>query len=272
MNRINLSSKEWCELIFAGKNKEYGAYRIRMESTKRHIKAMVIVFLAVGLVILVNGFFNKGAAQNANLIVTVNGAHEFIDINQKPDDVPEPIIMDVPPVPIVESVRFLELVIVDDPLIKDEEMPITQADLSDVKGVIADVSHKGNTDGPGFVITDITEPVHADPAVTDKVVNYVEQMPSYPGGDSELMEFLQKNLVYPVVDQELGTQGTVRVRFVVEKDGSIGAVDILRPLSQGCDKEAIRVIKKMPKWIPGKQNGVAVRVYYNLPVRFKLSN
>ncbi len=273
MNRINLFSKEWCELVFAGKNKTYGAYRIRMESTKRHIKAMLIVFLVVGLMILVNGFFNKGSAQNTNMIVNVDGEHTLIDLYQeKDDDIPEPIVIDIPPLPIVESVKFLELVVVADNQLTEEDMILTQQALTESHGVIADVTHGGNTDGPGFVISDITEPILVDPVVTDKIVDYVDQMPTYPGGDTELMEFLQKNLVYPVVDQEMGTQGAVRVRFVVEKDGSIGTVDILRSLSPNCDKEAVRVIKKMPKWIPGKQNGVPVRVYYNLPVRFKLMN
>ena len=271
MNRINLFSKEWCELVFAGKNKTYGAYRIRMESTKRHIKAMVVVFLAVGLMILANGFLAKGADQSSTLVTVVDGTFNLREFN-KDDDTPEPIVVEVPPVPIVESIKFLEMIVVADPLVKEEDMILTQKELSEGKAVIAGVTHAGTTDGPGFVITDIIPEIIETPKGTDVIVDYVEQMPYYPGGEGEMMSFLYKNLTYPVVDLELGTQGIVIVRFVVEKNGSIGAVDVLRPLSANCDKEAIRVIKKMPDWVPGKQNGVPVRVYYTLPVRFKLSN
>ena len=271
MNRINLFSKEWCELVFAGRNKTYGAYRIRMESTKRHIKAMVVVFLAVGLLILANGFITKGVAQNSTHVTVVDGAFNLQEFN-KNDDLPEPIVIEVPPVPIVESVRFLEMIVVADPLVKEEDMVLTQKELSESRAVIAGVTHEGTTDGPGFVITDIVPVITETPKGTDAIVDYVEQMPYYPGGESDMIAFLYKNLSYPVIDLELGTQGIVRVRFVVEKDGSIGNVEIIRSLSANCDKEAIRVIKKMPNWIPGKQNGVPVRVYYNLPVRFKISN
>ncbi len=271
MNRINLFSKEWCELVFAGKNKSYGAYRIRMESSKRHIKAMAIVFLFVGLLILINSLFSNGAAQNVVKSTVFDREHTLSGLEEKTELI-DPIVIPIAAVPIVESIKFLELVIVDDPLVTEEDMALTQQAISESTGVIADVTHKGNTDGPGLIFSEVENIVPTAPVVTDAIVDYVEQMPVYPGGDTELTAFLQKNLVYPAIDQELGNQGTVRVRFVVEKDGSIGKVEILRSLSANCDKEAIRVIKKMPNWIPGKQNGVPVRVYYNLPVRFRLSN
>ena len=271
MNGINLFSKEWCELVFVGKNKKYGAYRIRMESTKRHIKAMAVVFLAVGLTILANGLTTKGIAQNTKVVAFIGDEHTFRNFN-KNEDLPDPIVIEIPPTPIVESIKFLEMIVVDDSQVTEEDMILTQEALSETKAVIAGITHEGNTDGLGFVITDVFPEVIETPKDVDAIVDYVEQMPYYPGGDSEMMSFLYKNLTYPVIDLELGTQGTVIVRFVVEKDGSIGTVDVLRPLSSNCDKEAIRVIKKMPNWIPGKQNGVAVRVYYTIPVRFRISN
>ena len=269
MNRINLFSKEWCELVFAEKNKTYGAYRIRMESTRRHVKAMVIVFLTVGLLILVNVFITKGADQDATLVAVIDNAHVFQNFNND-EDLPDPIVIEIPPVPIVETIKFLEMIVVDDALVKEEDMVLTQEALSEGKAKIAGFTHEGNTEGPGFFFEDVDVIAPVAPVENNQIVDYVEQMPIYPGGEKEMMDFLYKNLNYPVVDLELGTEGTVRVRFVVEKDGSIGNVEIIRPLSVNCDREAIRVIKKMPTWIPGKQNGVAVRVYYNLPVRFKL--
>ena len=102
------------------------------------------------------------------------------------------------------------------------------------------------------------------------VFEVVEQMPSFPGGDAALMEYLSKNTKYPSVAEENGIQGRVVCTFVVETNGSITDVKVVRAVDPALDREAVRVIKSMPKWIPGKQNGKAVRVKYTVPVNFKL--
>jgi len=98
----------------------------------------------------------------------------------------------------------------------------------------------------------------------------VEEQPRFPGGNDARIKFLLKNVKYPEEARDLGIQGRVFVTFVVEIDGSITDVKILRGIGGGCDKEAIRVVKSMPKWIPGKQRGVPVRVQFNLPIKFTL--
>ena len=103
-----------------------------------------------------------------------------------------------------------------------------------------------------------------------KVYDVVEQMPSYPGGQSALFEYLNKSIKYPVVAEENGIQGRVIVSFIVERDGSITDVKVVKSVDSSLDKEAKRVVQSMPRWIPGKQNGSAVRVKYTLPVTFKL--
>jgi protein TonB len=103
----------------------------------------------------------------------------------------------------------------------------------------------------------------------EKVWIVVDVMPSYSGGQEALNSFLAKNLKYPVKAIEKGIQGTVYVQFVVEKDGGIGKVKIVRSANKYLDKEAIRVIKLMPEWNPGMQEGEAVRTWFTLPVRFK---
>ena len=95
-------------------------------------------------------------------------------------------------------------------------------------------------------------------------------MPSFPGGPAELMKWLGSHVQYPAIAQENGVQGRVIVAFVVEKDGSVTDVTVVRSVDPSLDKEAARVVRQMPKWIPGKQNGAAVRVKYNVPVTFKL--
>lgn len=104
----------------------------------------------------------------------------------------------------------------------------------------------------------------------EKTFITVEQMPKFPGGDAELMRFISSNLKYPTIAAENGIEGRVVVRFVVGKDGNVSDIQVLRSIDPSCDKEATRVVKMMPKWIPGMQNGRPVAVYYTLPILFKL--
>ena len=115
-------------------------------------------------------------------------------------------------------------------------------------------------------------PIEVDEEVLEEapIFTVVESMPEFRGGMSELYPYLQKNMKYPVMAKESGIQGKVYVTFVVEKDGSITDVKVLRGIGGGCDEEAIRVVAAMPQWKPGKQRGKPVRVQYNLPVRFTL--
>ena len=103
-----------------------------------------------------------------------------------------------------------------------------------------------------------------------EIFKVVEEMPEFPGGSAKLMEYIQKNIKYPMMARESDIQGRVFVNFVVEPDGSISNVAVLRGIGGGCDEEAVRVVNSMPKWKPGKQRGSAVRVSYTVPIIFKL--
>ena len=103
-----------------------------------------------------------------------------------------------------------------------------------------------------------------------EIFTIVEEMPEFPGGMTKLADYLAKNIKYPQMARESGIQGRVFVNFVVEPDGSVSNVTVMRSLGGGCDEEAMRVVKSMPKWKPGKQRGKPVRVSYILPVNFKL--
>lgn len=106
----------------------------------------------------------------------------------------------------------------------------------------------------------------------DGLFTIVEEMPSFKGGDAAMVKFIQKNVKYPQAEKEAGITGTCFVTFIVEKNGKLSGIRILRgvPGGPGLDKEALRVVKKMPKWKPGKQNGKKVRVQYNLPIKYTL--
>lgn len=105
----------------------------------------------------------------------------------------------------------------------------------------------------------------------EPVFSYVEQMPEFPGGDNELNEFLIKNLRYPEQAMKEKREAKAYFRFVVNEDGSISNIESMRPIGFEFEKEGIRVIKMMPKWKPGKQNGRAIKVFFTLPMHFRLS-
>ncbi len=114
-------------------------------------------------------------------------------------------------------------------------------------------------------------PVREEEEVSEQeIFTVVESMPEFPGGPQAMMEYIARNIKYPPMARESGIQGRVFVNFVVEPDGSVTNVNVLRGIGGGCDEEAIRVVESMPKWTPGRQRGKAVRVSFNLPVRFTL--
>ena len=125
--------------------------------------------------------------------------------------------------------------------------------------------------GEDVVIKHIPVTVDEDVVVEDEIFVIVEENPQFPdGGTAGLLQYLGKNIKYPTIPQENGTQGRVTVQFVVNKDGSIVDVKVIRGVDPYLDKEAVRVISTMPKWIPGKQRGVPVRCKFTVPVTFKL--
>ena len=129
---------------------------------------------------------------------------------------------------------------------------------------------KGNNELEGADIADLQEVITQAPEEKEEPYTMVEQMPQFPGGPAELMKYISKNLRYPAIAQENGIQGRVILRFVVTAEGNVEDVQVLRSLDPYCDKEAVRVVQSLPKWIPGKQNGRNVPVYYTCPIVFRL--
>ena len=152
---------------------------------------------------------------------------------------------------------------------RDEDEIKSQTELTETKVAISIADVKGNDEEHGKDIADLKQVVtQAEPEL--KGFDMVEQMPQFPGGQAEMMQFISKNMKYPTIAQENGTQGRVTCQFVVGADGKVRDVKVLRGVDPYLDKEAVRVIMSMPKWIPGKQNGKAVSVKYTIPVMFRL--
>ena len=275
MAKLDLVSNEWTDLVFEGRNQAYGAYKLRKGTTKRNIWSIIIVALAAVLLFL--GLQLQKMAQ-ANKTVENTQAVELANLQEKKKEakVEKKEVIRQEPEKVVEqvksSVKFTAPVIKKDEEVKEEdEIKLDEVEKSN-KAVGA-FNVQGNDEVGGAVLKakeEIAAPEPPKHVEESKVFDVVEQMPSFPGGAAALMAYLRDNMKYPVVAQENGVQGRVVVSFVVEKDGSITDVQVARSVDPSLDKEAQRVVKSMPHWIPGKQNGSAVRVKYNVPVTFKL--
>ena len=277
MSKIDLISGEWTDLVFAGRNQAYGAYQLRKGTGKRNVISIIAV-VALVLLCQIGLSLKKAADAEARKRAAMTEVVELSKLEQpkKKAEVKQQKKIQVEPEKVVErvkrSIKFTAPVIKKDNEVKPEEELKTQDELMNTKTAIGAIDVKGNDDKGGEVLKlkeAVAQP-EPKPEVENKVFDVVEQMPSFPGGPSALMKYLSENVRYPVVAQENGVQGRVVVSFVVEKDGHITDVKVVRSVDPTLDKEAARVVKSMPNWIPGKQNGSAVRVKYNVPVSFKL--
>ena len=222
------------------------------KSPKADLENKKFIFTQIGLVIgmaLMLVAFEWKSYEKTVVEVTSrqveNVAEDIIPITEQKVKPP-------PPAPVKQVVKIN---IVDDNVTVDDDINI-------------DVEADQNTQVDEYVAP--VKSVEEESAEEAQIFMVVESMPEYPGGEAALYTFLADNIKYPQMAKESGIQGRVFVTFVVEKDGHVTDVRILRGIGGGCDEEAIRVVKSMPKWTPGKQRGKSVRVQYNLPVKFTL--
>ena len=278
---VDLTSREWCEIVFECKNKDFGAYKLRESSPARHTKAIVSVLIALAiiltlLILSVNGVFNKPEEEQMAIsteqeIATFDAEEEEIEEEEEEQfQMPEPEEI-IAPEEVANQQQVTDLLIVEDDKIEEDKQVKNQEDVLENEAAVGAVDITEGTNDLNKVI--IQEQVIAAPKVEDEQpvsIAMVEQKPEFPGGEAAMYKWLGDNIVYPSAASEEGVQGRVVVEFVVGKDGSISNVKVVRPRHPALDKEALRVVKAMPKWLPGRNNGQPVKVTYTLPVTFKL--
>lgn len=283
---VDLTSKEWRDIVFANKNKEFGAYDLRAKSDRRH--NLAVIYTLIGLVIVVFLIFGYSKYSDYQAEKAALEAKEKAEkmsqaileqVEETPQDEPEEQKFEQPEVVVPEevlaTVQVTQIAIVDADKVKNEVMDMeTQKEDNTARGV---VNQEGSDDADKFkavqeqVVVKEPEPVVEKPK-EETIFVAVEQPAEFPGGPAAMMKWLNNNMRYPEAAQQNDIQGKVVVNFVVEKDGSIAQVKIAKGVDKDLDREAVRVVKKMPKWQPGKNNGVPVRSYFNLPVTFRLQN
>ena len=278
---VNLSSREWCDLVFEGKNKDFGAYVIRTESSKRHNQAVLwtlIGSIIFGLLVFgytkANQYFEErkliGSNEQENVLVVMppkaeEPVQERLE-QEKPEVLPEEVL---------NTIKVTELAIVEDDKVNREDEIKTQQEQLESLHSAGSVDFDQGTDNKAVIRefkneVVVEEKVEKPKEVVEEVFTVVEQMPQFPGGEQALMKYLQSHINYPPMAAENNVQGKVVVQFVVDKTGRVGEVKVVRSVDKDLDREAARVCKSLPKFTPGRQNGHPVSVWYTLPVFFKL--
>lgn len=277
---VDLSSKEWRDIVFEGKNKEYGAYEMRAKSVSRHNKAMIVIVIVIiavfALAFLVNTVIKSvearptDEAEQALVEMATEEAEE-----ETPEEEPQRVEEQQPEVvkeELLNTVKLTEIAIVDDNEVKEEIK--SQDELRETETAVGKQNEDRGVDDiinaqehKDVVVVEEKKP---EPVDDNKVFESVEQDPQFPGGDAALLKYVSDHIRYPSVAQENNIQGRVVVQFVVTKTGSIGQVKVVRSKDPDLDKEAVRVVKTLPKFVPGKMNGHAVNVWYTLPITFRL--
>lgn len=275
MAKIDLISNEWADIVFQGRNKVYGAYQLRRGTSKRNIVSMIFVAAVAAVAYLGLAAYNsyqeaQKAKFEAEMEASLLDAKKEAKVEKKTET---PKVEQVQKVEKVKSsIAFTPPVIKKDSEVKPEEEMKTQDELKETKTAIGAFDVKGNDDAGGTVLKAVEEIAAPEPPKHEeeqnKIFEVVEQQPQFPGGS--VNGWLADHIKYPVVAAENGISGRVVVQFVVERDGSVSQVRVVRGVDPSLDKEAQRVISSMPKWIPGKQNGQAVRSRFTVPVTFRL--
>ncbi len=286
MSKIDLASQQWCDLVFEGRNKEYGAYRARANKGKFQLRAIIIVLIliaAVTAILLAKSAVESALAKNRDM-----DSDQITELQELKKDEPkkeepkkkEPELEYEKPVEKVNvksSIQFTVPKIVDDDKVDHSKELKTQDEVTKNKFAIAAQDYTNpNGDNSGINIDDLKENQRAggttvppkEPEVVDNAI--VEVPATYPGGESALLAFVSKNLVYPAIAQEQELQGTVVLRFKVDTDGSVSTVKVEKSLSRECDKAAADVVKKLHRFVPAKQQGHPVPVWFRLPIRFRI--
>lgn len=270
MDAKQVQNSSYLDILFEGRNKQYGSYELRRNYPKRAARSLGVLALA-GL--LAGGYYAYAAlrpkpkAVEAPVVKEVTLAEPPPIDETKPPPPPPP---SVPPPPVKPTVKFTPPVIEEDEKVREEDKPPMQEEMKEVAA--GPKTEEGDPNGidPGLVAesgTGTGNQVVEAPSKPAEIPTFVEQMPQFPG---DINSYLANNLRYPDQAREAGVSGRVTVRFVVDEEGNISDVRVVKDLGYGTRQEAERVVRGMPKWKPGRQNGRPTKVWYTLPIKFEL--
>lgn len=261
-----IDTSRWDDIVFENRNKAYGAYSLRTIYKNHVVIAALITILVVGFILAFPSILELLKHQDDKQ-ESVLKSIKYTDLAPPPPidkNTPPPPKLDIPP-PVKTIIKFLPPKVTDKEIVEEEKMPTIEEIKQNDTGA-------ENIEGTGEVIFDEpVEEVMKEGNDDDVIFTVVEQQAEFPGGFEAMVKFLGKNMKYPAVARRMDIQGSVYVSFVIDKEGNISDPEVIKGISAECDKEAIRVVKMMPPWKPGKQNGKPVRCRFVLPIKFKLA-
>ena len=285
MSKVDLASREWCDMVFEGRNKEYGAYRHRANKGKFQLRAIIIVLIMIAAIVAfilaktaVEAALSEGKNLDEDQITELAELKKDEPKKEEPKKKEPELEYEKPveKVAVKSSIQFTVPKIVEDEKVDHSKELKTQDEVTKNKFAIASQDYVNETGGTGINIDDLKENQQAggttvppkEPEVVDNAI--VEVPATYPGGEAALLAFVSKNLVYPAIAQEQELQGVVVLRLKVDVDGSVSSVKIEKSLSKECDQAAAEVVRKLHRFVPAKQQGHPVPVWFRLPVRFRI--
>ena len=254
--KLDIFKKQWLDMVFEGRNKRYGAYELRQENPKTSIKALLFGTLVFTFLLALPQLLDLIPSNVAD-----NNLKEkvvLVNMDKPKEKLPEPVKPPEPPKPKIDEVKFIPPKVVEAKKVVEEIKTVEE--LKDKN--IADKDQKGDPDAK-IVIDQPTGNSDKDAEIVDNQVYSsagIEVQPEFPGGNAGWNKYVQRNYKTPEVEQDL--KGRVFVEFVVEKDGSLTDIKVIRDLGLGTGAEAIRMLKSAPRWKPGVQNGKSIRVRY----------
>ena len=273
MDNTQLGRATLNDIVFEGRNKAYGAYVLRRLYSKHVTRALLIAIAVFALLVsfpLIARLFKDEVVVDDDKMLKENVLMDAPPLDEtKPPPPPPPPEAPPPPPPKLSTIKFTPPVVKKDEEVKKVEEIPDQKELEDK--VVAAKTVEGNTDNPMDLNglegegTKVVEEV-----VEQKVYQYVEQMPVFPGGQEALLAAIQKGATYPALALRNQIEGKVFISFVVGPDGAVTDVKVQKGIGGGCDESAVASVKKLPKFSPGKQNGRAVSVSYTVPVTFAI--
>jgi protein TonB len=258
MDANSILLRHWEDVVFEYRNKAYGAYLLRKAYSQRLLVGVVVTLTVVALILLLQRIYSSDQPAT-NVIPSTSDPGTIL--SQPPS-----IVRPLPPQGVIHhneaNTQNRRIVVTSD--------PVDQPEIDAIRSFVSNGDEQGEigtVDGEGVIPAVVDLP----PAVLEPaIVDFAQIMPSYEGGMEAMMKFIQKKIHYPRAPRQMGIDGTVYVRFVVNGDGSVSDVQILRGFHPDCDKEALRVVSMLPAWKGGSNNGRPVAVRMVLPIKFSL--
>lgn len=267
MSEKTLNMTDITDIIFANKNKEYGAYVLRKLYNKYVTLSTIFgtIFFVLCLTgpMIVKSLSPKETVSKKKVITL-----DYTQLQEPPslDKAAPPPTVDVPP-PLKSTIAFLPPVVKPDEQVSNDVVPTVE----DLKKVDPGAkTQEGQEGGVDYSLIETQEKIVEAPKEEAQVFTYVEEMPTFPGGEDAFYSYVGKQIQYPEIAKRAGVEGKVYIQFVVRTDGKVTDVTVAKGIGAGCDEEAVRVVRSMPNWKPGRQNGHPVNVKISVPIVYKL--